>query len=183
MRADPPVSEPRYRFELISEAHILDHFDCEHTFLAHFLREMALAETWRDRSRTFVLVDADEPAESCIIGYFTLRADSISYTPIGGRLVTIPAVEIVYLARHIQRKGRALWGIGPALLVESLRRAEIVSQQIGVAAVHLAYTDEGKVLYEDYGFGTHPYGDGWLLMSMNDVRTALEPDDGTNSDE
>lgn len=66
-----------------------------------------------------------------------------------------------------------MWGIGPLLLVEALRCAEAVSRQIGVSAVHLAYTDEGRVLYEEYGYGPHPFGDGWLLMSMNDVRRAL----------
>lgn len=176
MPGNLPVTAPRYRFEILSDAHVVDHFDCEHTFLAYFLRDTALAEGRIDRSRTYVLLDSDELPGSSVVGYFTLRADSISCTPTGGRLVTIPAIEIVYLARHIKRKGRALWGIGPALLIEALRRADMVSQQIGVAAVHLAYTDEGKVLYEDYGFGAHPYGDGWLLLSMNDARQALASD-------
>jgi len=117
-----------------------------------------------------------------VIGYFTLRADSISYAPMGGKIVSFPVIEIAYLARHIKRKGHHVWGIGPALLVEALRRADTVSQQIGVAAVHLSYTNEGKVLYEDYGFGDHPYGDGWLLLSIADVREALA-EDVTSEDE
>ncbi len=173
----PAVTGPRYRFEILSEAHLLDHFDCEHTFLAYFLREKALEEARQDLSRTYILLDTDEPPEKSVVGYFTLRADSLSYTPSGGRLVSIPVIEIAYLARHIKRKGRSVWGIGPALLIEALRHVESVLQQIGVKAVHLSYTDEGKVLYEDYGFGDHPYGDGWLLLPIADVREALAAED------
>jgi hypothetical protein len=179
-KSRPSVNRPRYRFEILSEAHILDHFDCEHTFLATFLRDQALEEAQKDLSRTYVLLDTDEPSEESVVGYFTLRADSISYTPTGGRLVSIPVIEIAYLARHIKRKGRNVWGIGPALMVEALRCIEAVSQQIGVAAVHLAYTEEGKVLYEDYGFGDHPYGDGWLLLSIADIREALAEEDASD---
>ncbi len=177
------MTGPRYRFDLLSEAHLLDRFQCEHTFLAIFLRDRALAEARQDLSRTYVLLDTDEPPEEAVVGYFTLRADSISYTPMGSRLVSFPMVEIAYLARHIKRKGRDVWGIGPALLVEALRHVEDVSQQVGVAAVHLSYTDEGRVLYEDYGFGDHPYGDGWLLLSIADVREALAEEDANKADE
>ncbi|MCW3095677.1 MAG: GCN5-related N-acetyltransferase [Chthonomonadaceae bacterium] len=155
---------------------------CEHTFLAIFLRDKALAEGQQDLSRTYVLLDTDEPAEESVVGYFTLRADSISYTPAGSRFVSLPVIEIAYLARHIKRKGRDMWGIGPALLVEALRHVESVSQQIGVAAVHLSYTDQGKVLYEDYGFGDHPYGDGWLLLPIADVREALTKEETISID-
>jgi hypothetical protein len=55
-------------------------------------------------------------------------------------------------------------------------------KRIGVKAVHLSYTDEGRVLYEDYGFGEHPYGDGWLLLSIADVREALAADDAIGGD-
>lgn len=126
-RSRPTVTGPRYRFENLTEAHLLHEFDCEHTFLALFLRETALDEARKDLSRTYVLLDTDEPPQQSVVGYFTLRADSVSYTPLGQRLVTFPVIEIVYLARHIKRKGRTAWGIGPALLVEALRRVEVVS--------------------------------------------------------
>jgi hypothetical protein len=182
-KPSPPVTRPRYRFDLLSETHILENFECEHTFLAIFLRNKALEEGRQDLSRTYVLLDTDEPPEESVVGYFTLRADSISYTPVGSRLVSFPVIEIAYLARHIKRKGRDVWGIGPALLVEALRHVDTVSQRIGVAAVHLSYTDEGKMLYEDYGFGDHPYGDGWLLLSIADVREALAEEDVISVDE
>lgn len=161
--------------------HLLTNFECEHTFLAIFLREKALEEGRKDFSRTYVLLDTDEPLEKSVVGYFTLRADSLSYTPLRGRLVSLPVIEIAYLARHLKRKGREVWGIGPALLVEALRHVERVSRQIGVAGVHLSYTDAGRVLYEDYGFGNHPYGDGWLLLPIADVREALAKEDAINA--
>jgi hypothetical protein len=182
-KSSPSVTGPRYRFELLSEAHILNNFDCEHTFLAIYLRDKALEEARQDLSRTYVLLDMDEPSEQSVVGYFTLRADSISYTPTNGRLVSLPLVEIAYLARHIKRKGRDVWGIGPALLVEALRRVDAVSHQIGVKAVHLSYTEEGKALYADYGFGDHPYGDGWLLLSIADVREALAAENEIERDD
>ena len=179
----PFIIGSRYRFDTLSEIHILDNFECEHTFLKIFLCDKALEEARQDLSRTYVLIDTDEPPEEAVIGYFTLRADSISYTPAGGRIISFPVIEIAYLARHIKRKGREKWGIGPALLIEALRTVDSVSQRIGVAAVHLSYTDEGKVLYKAYGFGDHPYGDGWLLLSIADLREALAEEDTIRVDE
>ena len=176
-RYRPPVTGPRYRFELLSEVHLLDNFKCEYTFLSIFLRDRALQEAQEDLSRTHVLLDTDGPPENSVVGYFTLRADSISYTPRGGKFISLPVIEIAYLARHIQRKGRTLWGIGPALLIEALRQSEFVSRHIGVKAIRLSYTDAGKSLYEDYGFAEHPYGDGWLLLPIADVRALLADED------
>jgi len=171
------LAKPRYRFEIISEEHLLDNFECEHTFLTIFLRTQALLETQQDLSRTYVLLDTGELPENSVVGYFTLRADSVAYTPRGGKFTSIPVIEITYLARHIRRKGRILWGIGPELLIEAMRHVELVSQHIGVRAIHLSYTDEGKSLYEDYGFVSHPYGDGWMLLPMTDVRILLTEED------
>ena len=40
--------------------------------------------------------------------------------------------------------------------------------------MQLAYTAEGKRLYDRYGFEPHPYGELLLFISMNDIRQILE---------
>jgi len=99
------LAKSRYRFEVISEEHLLDNFECEPTFLAIFLQTRAMQESQQDLSRTYVLLDTAEPPENSMGGFFTLSADSVSYTPCGGKFISIPVIEIAYLARHIQRRG------------------------------------------------------------------------------
>jgi hypothetical protein len=58
--------------------------------------------------------------------------------------------------------------------VEAFRCAVNVADVLGVAGIHLDSTAEGRSLYERYGFEEHPYGGNKLLISIADVRAALE---------
>lgn len=164
-------SNPRRVFERITEQHDVSQFDCQNTYLNDFLRNKALTEAREDLSRTFVLRDRALPASESIVGYFTLRADSITYPREDRRgSVFFPLVELAYLARHIKCRGQ---GIGGILLEEAFEEVALASGHIGIAGMHLSFTDDGKRLYEEYGFGPHPYGEYLLLISMRDIRTAL----------
>ncbi|MCX6381807.1 MAG: hypothetical protein NT023_20420 [Armatimonadetes bacterium] len=116
------------------------------------------------------MLESDE-----VIGYFTLQADSIygsAYKPKLGN--TIPVVHLQFLARDYSHRGME---IGEILLVEVFRRTLLASQYIAITGVHLEYTTEGKRLYERYGFGEHPYGDGNMLLSIKSVRAAKQVKD------
>jgi ribosomal protein S18 acetylase RimI-like enzyme len=161
----------RFRLDLIAEHHDVASFDCHNTYLSQFLREKAIVETHQDLSLTFVLLDASF-APPAIVGYFTLRADS--YYPENTQSVhSIPVVELAYLARDITRRSQ---GIGDYLLLEALRKVKEAADLIGIAGLHLAYTDEGKKLYDRYNFGEHPlsYRTDLLFLSINLIRQIIE---------
>jgi len=146
-------AEPsRYRLEPIAEHYEVSLFDCQHTYLNLFLREKALAETRSGGySLTFALLDISS-SPAFVAGYFMLRADSY-YVNANQGASSIPVVELVCLARDITRRGQ---GIGDILLMEALRNVKEAAERIGIAGLHLAYTDEGKKLYDRYQFGKHP---------------------------
>lgn len=124
----------------------------------------------QDLSLTYVLLDASISPPT-IAGYFTLRADS--YYPEDPQGVhSIPVVELAYLARDISRRGQ---GIGDYLLLEALRKVKEAADLIGIAGLHLAYTDEGKTLYDRYNFGEHPlsYRTDLLFLSINLIRQII----------
>jgi ribosomal protein S18 acetylase RimI-like enzyme len=161
-----PIS---FRVERITASHDVTSFSCHNTFLEMFLRNQALVETNRDQSLTFLLLDNGLP--SSIVGYFTLRADSFYLSPgsISGNRV-IPVVELMYLARDISRRGQ---GIGDYLLIEAFRNITAAASLVGIGGLQLAFTAEGKRLYDRYGFTAHPYGDTMLFISINVVRQVV----------
>ncbi len=160
----------RFRLESIAEHHDVALFDCQNTYLNLFLREKALAETSRDLSLTFVLLDVSF-SPPLVVGYFTLRADSY-YLEASPGVHSIPVVELVCLARDITRRGQ---GIGDYLLIEALRNVKAAADLIGIAGLHLAYTDEGKELYDRYNFGEHPlsYRTDLLFLPINVIRQII----------
>ena len=161
-----------YLREPLTENHDVSRFDCDNTYLNLFLKEKALDEMRQDLSQTFVLCDRALPPAETVFGYFTLRADSIIYPrPNGIGTLFFPVVELAYLARHIKCRGE---GIGGILLAEVYKVVAPASKAIGIAGVHLSYTDDGKSLYERYGFGPHPYGSHLLLLPIREIRAALE---------
>ena len=154
------MTEPLHRFEVITAQHDVSRFNSHDAYLDYVLREKALDYTVRDLARTYVLLEHDE-----VIGYLTLQADSIA-----GEQISMPLVHVLFLARNYSHRGR---GLGDVLLLEALRQTVIASEVIGVAGIYLAYTAEGKRLYDKYGFGEHPYP-YHLLLPINVIRTILQ---------
>ena len=79
-------------------------------------------------------------------------------------------MELSYLARHINRRKQ---GMGDILLTRALRHVADAAEWVGIAGVSLAFTQEGKPLYEKFGFGEHPYGEWLLLLFISDIRAIV----------
>lgn len=158
-----------FRFERITEHHNVVSFSCHNTFLEIFLRDHALTETDLDQSLTFLLLDDGRP--SSVAGYFTLRADAFYLSPgTVSRNRLIPVVELMYLARDINYRGQ---GIGDYLLIEAFRKVVAAASLIGIGGLQLAFTAEGKRLYDRYGFTAHPYGETMLFIPINVIRQVI----------
>lgn len=161
------AANPRFCFEKMTEHHDVSSFDCQHTYLTSFLQEKAFAETSRDLSLTFVLLDeaVDPPS---VIGYFTLRSDSY-YPEERQGIDLVPVIELVALARDSSRRGQS---IGDYLLIEVLRNVKAAADLVGIAGLHLLPTAEGWKLYDRYNFGEHPlsYRTDLLFLPINVIR-------------
>src|SRR5438128_1892829 len=134
---------PRFVLEHLSPRHILADFKSGSAFLDWYLANLAKTEEETDMGRTYVLIDHDLP--DSVAGYFTLKAESY-YIP---GSPNVPVVELAYLARDVRYTGQE---IGQLLLMQAFRIVNSVSAEIGVTGIQLSPTEQGRRLYERFGF-------------------------------
>lgn len=144
--------------EPLNVYHHIDNFRSGDEEIDYFLRAYARNDMMDGLSRTFVAVDEDRPISDGIVGFFTLRAhalkikcdffESMLDEP-DECTVEVPLIELMYLARDLRWKGRA---VGPLLLVEALVRVDEVADRVGILGVHLRTTMEGARLYQAFDF-------------------------------
>ena len=123
-----------------------------------FLQKHALNNDRAGLGRTFVAREptALDQGQGKIAGYFTISTGSVSFDAVPDHVrkrlpkYPIPTVHIGRLAVDNHFQGKRL---GETLLVESLRRAAIAAQSVGVYAVDLyALHAKAKSFYMKYGF-------------------------------
>ena len=160
-------SQTPHHFEVISTAYDVSTFYCENDWLTNYLKTRAVEETTRNHSRTFLCLDETTTPEG-IVGFITLRAAVFQV----GAGAIIPVAELVCLARHADRRGED-WG--NVLLSEALAKVSKAGRLIGLAAVQLQPTPQGRPLYESMGFRDHPiYGDKWMYLSLHRIPELAE---------
>jgi ribosomal protein S18 acetylase RimI-like enzyme len=139
--------------ELLEKRHDCDDFDCGSEALNQFLRQTARQHIQKGISRTFVLVDTEQP--NIIMGFFTLSLCEVRSATLSPQLakkypLQIPAVKLARLAvaQTFQCKG-----LGEILMVEAMQRAVIVADNAGGIDLFVDAKDAAaKVYYENYGF-------------------------------
>lgn len=148
------------RIELLSKIHDRDGFDCGEIPLNQFLQRTARQHIQKGLSRTFVLVDSEQP--SVIIGFFTLSLCEVQVDCLPLRWAKkypsiVPGVKLARLAVSLNCQRQ---GIGGILLVEAMKRALVIAENAGVIGLFVDAKDVSvKAYYERYGFeGTqeHP---------------------------
>lgn len=158
--------------EPLSNEHQVKGFDCGDPALNDYLRHQALQDQRADKSRSYVVCSGREVA-----GYFTMAASSVEPDGATARATKgqgsqpIPAVLIGRLG--VDRRHQGL-GIGEALLVEALAKAEAAGELIGarVVLVHAKPEDAAR-FYRRYGFEESPINSLHLMILMKDVRRSL----------
>ena len=146
-------------------------FDCGHAVLNEWLRTKAGQFERRDLSRTFV---ATRPGMSVVLGYYALATHRVTRDALptdesrGLPKLDIPVVLLGRLAVDLGVQGQ---GLGAFLLVDALRRAVHISEQIGVRAVEVdAINEAASRFYAKFGFRQlldDPYH---LFMPMHEIR-------------
>lgn len=143
------------KIEELSRQHRRDNFDCgKYPALNDYLAKTALQHNKKGVSKTFVAVDENSP--TVIIGFFTLTTSEVK-----GDLLPkeeakkLPAhpLPIIKLARLAIDKAYQRQGIGKALLIEALTRANKVYHLVGGVALFVDAKDgEAASFYQKFGF-------------------------------
>lgn len=139
--------------ELLEKHHDRDRFNCGSNALNQFLKQTARQHIQKGVSRTFVLMDTEQP--EVIIGFFTLTLCEVRTEKFPTRFAKkypsiVPGLKLARLAvsKDCQRQG-----IGGVLLIEAMQRALIVAENAGGIGLFVDAKDEvAKAYYVRYGF-------------------------------
>lgn len=148
---------PGLSIELLTKAHNHHAFNCGDTALNHFLQKIACQHIEKGLSKTFVLINTENPTE--IIAYMSLEvcevlADDIPHPWTKKYPNRIPAAKLAKLAvlQDRQRKG-----YGELLLIDAMQKTLNVAQKMGVAGLFVdAKNEHAKAYYQQFGFLSLP---------------------------
>jgi GNAT superfamily N-acetyltransferase len=136
--------------EPLSRRHDRTAFDCGNQDLNVFLKQFAGQNEDRGLSRTFVMTEAGEVR---VIAYHCISSGAVSFEEMPEKRLPrypIPVVHLGRLAVDLHYQGQ---GLGEFLLMDAMRRAQLVAEQIGVYAVEVRAIDEAaRQFYLRYGF-------------------------------
>ena len=146
-------------------------FDCGQPLLNGWLKSQAGQFDRRDLSRTFV---ATRPGETVVLGYYAIATHSVVYDDLpdaaakGLPRLDVPVLLLGRLAVDRSVQGQ---GLGTNLLVDVFRRAEYISQQVGIRAVEVDAIDEAaRSFYLKFGFRPLLDNPKHLMMPMHEIR-------------
>jgi GNAT superfamily N-acetyltransferase len=152
-------------------------FDCGHAALNDWLKQRAGQFDQRDLARTYVAVRGQERT---VLGYYAIsshlvrRADLPEDQAKGLPRIDVP---VVLLGRLAIDRGVQGQGLGSLLLIDALRRADRLAEQLGIRAIEVdAIDDAARMFYEKFGFVALLDSPQHLFLPMSIVRKLVIPD-------
>ncbi|MGB3754914.1 MAG: GNAT family N-acetyltransferase [Rivularia sp. (in: cyanobacteria)] len=139
--------------ELLDKRHNRDDFNCGNEALNRFLKQTARQHIQKGISRTFVLVDTEQP--DIIISFFTLTLCEVRVEKLPPKFAKKYPSKVagVKLARLAVNKAYQRQGIGEIMMIEAMRRAVVVAENAGGIGLFVDARDEAaKTYYNRYGF-------------------------------
>ena len=137
----------------LDRTHDREGFDCGEESLNAFLKQHARRNADQGFSVTYVLTEDDSHE---ILAYYTIASGEFDcdLLPAKGRKGTprhaVPVIRLCRLATDMTRRGK---GLGEIMMMDVLRRAVMLSGQIGVHAIEVdALSDAARRYYLKYGF-------------------------------
>jgi len=142
-----------WQIERLSRSHGRAEFDCGNGKLSDWLRERAGQWEKKQLARVYVAVAR---GETRVAGYYAISSHHVRYEALpenqakGLPRMDVPVVLLGQLAVDASVQGQ---GLGQFLLIDALRRAEHVAEQLGVRAVEVEAIDEAaRRFYLKFGF-------------------------------
>ena len=167
----PEQPESPWDIQRLAKSHELAPFDCGKTPLNDWLKQLAGQYERRDLARTYVAVRTGQPS---VCGYYAVSSHQVRYEALpadqakGLPHIDVPVVLLGRLAVDRALQGQ---GLGQHLLVDALRRANHISQHLGVRAVEVhAIDEEARRFYRKFGFVSLDDDRRHLYLSIRVVR-------------
>ena len=165
------MAAPDWVIERLARKHDRATFHCGRANLDNWLRHQASQFDKRDLARTYVAV---RRGDSTVLGYYAIATHRVTYESLpadqakGLPHIDIPVVLLGQLAVDQSVRGQ---GVGELLLVDALRRAHHIADQIGVRAVEVDAIDENaRAYYVKYGFLQLVDDQNHLFLPMQLIR-------------
>ena len=141
------------KIKLLNKFHNRKRFDCGNTQLNTFLQKIARQHITKGMSRTFVLVNDENPKE--ILGFYTLSICEVEteYLP---QIIAkkypdqVPALKLARLAvsKNHQHKGYGNYLVGSAV-----EKVILISENVSIIGLFVdAKNNHTKEYYEQFGF-------------------------------
>jgi len=159
--------------QLNKKSHDRKRFDCGVKALNNYLKLMASQQSIKDNSRTYVLVNEENPQN--IMGYYTLAMVNIDLTTLPIKLQK--KHQNIYSAGLIARlavdKRYIKQGIGAWLLVDALKKLLMASDTVGFPLIIVDAKDGVETFYKKFGFSSFLDEENKLFISIADVRASF----------
>lgn len=160
--------------EVLNPTHDRNSFDCGSAALNKFLQQTARQHIEKGISRTFVLIDTEQP--QTIIGFFSLCLCEIPAVKLPPKWAKkypnkIPGIKLARLAvsKEYQRQG-----IGGVLIIEAMQRASIIADNAGGIGLFVDAKDENaQNYYHRYGFISLQDNPLEMFLALTTLRTIL----------
>lgn len=163
-----PLSPP----EPLGDDHQINTFDSGEPALDDWLRRRARANQTSGASRTYVVCEGTRVA-----AYYALASGAIAQAGTPGRFRRnmpdpIPVVVLARLAVDKNYQGR---GLGRALFRDAAQRVANAADTIGIRGIVVhAISEEARKFYIALGFDSCPAEAMTLVVTLRDLRAALE---------
>lgn len=155
----------------LGPAHDRRAFDCGIAALNDWLQKLAGQYERRDLARTYV---ATNPGESTVLGYYAISSHRVTYEALAvDQAKGLPRIDVpvILLGRLAVDRTTSGQGLGEFLLLDALRRANHIADQVGVRAVEVdALNDRAKSFYHKYGFVTLSDNEHHLFLPIDAIR-------------
>lgn len=155
----------------LEKSHDRTNFECGQPLLDEWLKDRASQFDSRDLSRTFV---ATRPELVAVLGYYAISTHRVVYEVLptaeakGLPRLAVPVLLIGKLAVDRRAQGQ---GLGALLLVDALRRALQISEQVGIRAVEVdAIDDAARKFYMKFGFRSLLDDPRHLFLTISEIR-------------
>ncbi len=167
---------PIWEIQRLNRGHDRTQFDSGVPALNDWLQRFANQHEKRDLARTYVAVLLGEQR---VLGYYALSNHQVHYDALpeiqakGLPQIDIPVILLGRLAVDRSMQGQ---GLGRFLLIDALRRAIHVADQVGVRAVEVDAIDQSaKGFYLKYGFVPLEDDERHLFLPMQVIRKLKLP--------
>lgn len=157
--------------ERLERRHDRTNFDCGQPMLNDWLKLRAGQFERKDLAHTYVAV---RPGENVVLGYYAVSNHRVSFEALpedqakGLPQIDIPVVLLGRMAVDLSAQGQ---GVGKLLLLDALRRAQHISDQVGIRAVEVdALDDAARQFYLKFGFVSLADDPNHLFLVMHVIR-------------